>query len=104
MSLKLQIAQLGLPGLAETSKTLIFTILSGVAMFFVCVCVLIALFVTDSSINTTQQLANATKSKVIGSLNLIPEDDITIKTIWNNTETNNNYNIHIHSHYNYMLT
>jgi len=94
MSLKLQIAQLGLPGLAETSKTLIFTILSGVAMFFVCVCVLIALFVTDSSINTTQQLANATKSKVIGSLNLIPEDDITIKTIWNNTETNNNYNIH----------
>jgi succinoglycan biosynthesis transport protein ExoP len=94
LALKLQVAQIGLPGFAEPSKTMVFTILSGVASFFVCFCVLIALFVTDTSINTTQQLANATKSKVIGSLNLIPDEDKTINTIWNNTDTNNNYNIH----------
>lgn len=94
MALKLQIAQIGLPGFAEPSKTLIFTILSGMATFFVCFALLIALFITDGSINTSHQLASATKSKVIGSLNLIPDQDKTIKTIWNNTDTNNNYNIH----------
>jgi succinoglycan biosynthesis transport protein ExoP len=94
MALKLQIAQIGLPGFAEPSKTLVYTALSGVASFFVCFSLLVTLFITDSSINTTQQLASATKSRVIGSLNLIPDEDKTINTIWNNTDTNNNYNIH----------
>lgn len=94
LALKLQIAQIGLPGFAEASKTLIFTALSAVATLFICFAVLLALFITDSSINTTRQLENATKSKVIGSLNFIPDEDKQIKTIWSNTETNNNYNIH----------
>jgi len=94
MGLKLSIAQIGLPGFAEPSKTIIFTALSGIATFFICFSLLTVLFVTDNSIHTTQQLESATKSKVVGSLNLIPEADSSINTIWNNTETNTNYSIH----------
>jgi succinoglycan biosynthesis transport protein ExoP len=94
MGLKLQIAQIGLPGLPEKSKTIIFTVLSGVATFAVCFAILLALFITDSTINTTQQLAYATQSRIVGSLNLITEGDKSIKSIWENTATNNSYNIH----------
>jgi succinoglycan biosynthesis transport protein ExoP len=94
MGLKLQIAQVGLPGLPEKSKTIVFTVLSGVATFAICFAILLALFITDSTINTTQQLAYATQSRIVGSLNLITEGDKSIKSIWENTGTNNSYNIH----------
>ena len=94
IGLKLQIAQIGMPGLPEPSKTIIFVALSGIAAFFICFAILFTLFFMDSSIHTSQQLAAATKSKVVGSLNLIPDADKTIKTIWNDTDVNNNYSIH----------
>ncbi|SEB09371.1 nucleotide-binding protein [Pedobacter hartonius] len=94
IGLKLQIAQIGMPGLPEPSKTIIFVALSGVAAFFICFAILFTLFFMDSSIHTSQQLVAATKSKVVGSLNLIPDADKTIKTIWNDTDVNNNYSIH----------
>jgi succinoglycan biosynthesis transport protein ExoP len=94
IGLKLQIAQIGLPGLAEPSKTIIFVILSGIASFFVCFAVLVILFLSDSSINTTQQLAAVTKSKVFGSLNLLPTADKSITSIWNDTDPDQNYGIH----------
>ncbi|CAM4243113.1 Chromosome partitioning ATPase, Mrp family, contains Fe-S cluster [Pedobacter westerhofensis] len=94
MGLKLQVAQMGMPGFPDKSKTLIYTALSGIATLAVCFAVLLALFVTDGSVNTSHQLASVTKSKVIGSLNFIPDEDKTIKTIWENTSTNNHYSIH----------
>jgi succinoglycan biosynthesis transport protein ExoP len=94
IGLKLQIAQIGLPGLAEPSKTMIFVVLSGIASFFLCFAVLVILFLSDSSINTTQQLAAVTKSKVFGSLNLLPASDKSITSIWNDTDLDQNYGIH----------
>jgi succinoglycan biosynthesis transport protein ExoP len=92
--LKLQLAQIGLPGLPEASKAIIFVGLAAVASFFICFALLLILFLTDNSINTTQQLISATKSPVLGSLNLLNEADKTIKTIWNDKDQNNNYSIH----------
>lgn len=92
--LKLQIAQIGLPGGAEPSKTLIYVVLSGIASFIICFGALIILFLMDNTINTTDQLAAATRSSVLGSLNLISNHDKSIKSIWNDTENNASYNIH----------
>lgn len=94
IGLKLQLAQIGLPGLPEASKAIVYVGLSAIASFFICFSLLVLLFLMDSSINTTQQLAAATKSTVIGSLNFIPEADKTIRTIWGDKDHNNNYGIH----------
>lgn len=94
IGLKLSIGQVGLPGLPEASKTIIFVALAGIASFFICFATLLVLFLTDNSINTTKQLEMATGSKVVGSLNLIPESDRSITTIWNDTLSNHNYSIH----------
>lgn len=94
IGLKLSIAQIGLPGVPETSKTLVYVALAGIASFFICFAALFILFITDSSINTTRQLELATGSKVFGSLNLITETDKNIKTIWNDASSHPDYNIH----------
>ena len=91
--LKLQVAQVGLPGSAEASKTIVYIALSGIATFAVCFSLLVLLFITDHSINTIHQLEAATKMRVLGSLNYIPEQVTDIKSIWNDTK-NNNYTIH----------
>jgi len=94
IGLGLQIAQIGLPGPAEPSKTILFVALSGIASFFICLSVLIVLFLMDNSIYTGQQLAYATKSKVLGNLNFIPKLDKSIKSIWNETDGNSSYSVH----------
>ncbi|EDM38229.1 Lipopolysaccharide biosynthesis [Pedobacter sp. BAL39] len=94
ISMKLQIAQIGLPGKAESSKAIIYVAGSGVASFVICLSVLIVLFLMDNSIYTALQLASATKSKVLGSINFLPELDKNIKSIWNESEDNTNFGVH----------
>ncbi len=92
--LRLQVAQVGLPGTAQPSKSIIYVALSGIATFVICFSVLILLFLLDSTIHTVDQLAAATKSSVIGSLNYITGSNLDIKSIWNEKEENTNYSIH----------
>jgi succinoglycan biosynthesis transport protein ExoP len=91
--LKLEVAQVGLPGTAQPSKAIIFVGLSGVGTFAACFAVLVILFLLDSSIYTVAQLAAATKSPVIGSLNAIKTSGADVKSVWNNKD-NASYGIH----------
>lgn len=91
--LKLEVAQVGLPGSAQPSKAIIYVGLSGVGTFAACFSVLVILFLLDSSIYTVGQLSAATKSPVIGSLNYIKTNGADVKAVWNNKD-NASYGIH----------
>jgi len=92
--LKLQIAQIGLPGTAQASKTLIFVALSGIASFMFCFVALVVLFLMDSAIYSPAQLAKATGSPVIGSLNLIRDANREPRAIWSDEGVNADYTIY----------
>lgn len=82
IALKLQIAQVGLPGLPLPSKGIIFVALAGISSFFLSFSVVLVLFLLDHTINNARQLGQATKSPVLGSLNLIQSSDLSIRNIW----------------------
>lgn len=84
VGLRLNIAQLGLPGLPLTSKRLLYTSLSGVSSLFLCLLALLIIFLLDHSINNSRQLAKVTHTPVLGSLINIKEPATDMKLIWNN--------------------
>ncbi len=88
---KLQIAQFGLPGSPEPSKTMLFVGLSAAASLFICIVVLLILFLMDNTINTGTQLELATKTPVLGGIYMIPETDKAIKSILDENEANPDY-------------
>ncbi|ACU04166.1 exopolysaccharide transport family protein [Pedobacter heparinus] len=92
--LKLQIAQIGLPGTPEKSKAILFIAMSAAASFMLCFVILLILFLLDRSVYTTAQLAKQTGGPVLGLLNLITESDKEPKTIWKDKGDNLNYNVY----------
>ena len=92
--LKLQIAQIGLPGTAQSSKALIYVALSGIATFSFCFMILVVLFLLDGSIYNIAQLAKETGGPVLGFLNLIKNQDREPRSIWQDTTGNTDYNIY----------
>jgi succinoglycan biosynthesis transport protein ExoP len=91
IGLKLKIEQMGLPGNPEPSKRLIYVAGAGISSFLLCLSVLFGVFFLDTSITNVSQLAAATKSKVLGSLNKISNDERNIKEIWNDKTENLNF-------------
>lgn len=88
IALKLQIAQMGLPGPPLPSKSILYVALAGVSSFSFCFLGIVALFLLDNSINNSKQLKTATKSRVLGSLNLMKNADLSIRSIWKDHEHN----------------
>ncbi len=88
IALKLQIAQLGLPGPALPSKSILYIALAGVSSFSICFLGLVVMFLLDHSINSSKQLQTATKSRVLGSLNHMKNNDLTIRSLWKDHEHN----------------
>ncbi len=86
IGLRLHLEQEGVPTVAEPSKKLVFMVLSAIASFAICFCVLFIIHVLDHSINNKKQLAAATKGKVIGELNYIKPEHRDIDEIWKNAE------------------
>ncbi|WP_316810253.1 lipopolysaccharide biosynthesis protein [Pedobacter heparinus] len=82
IGLRLNIEEYGLPGLPEPSKKILFLAMAGIGSLFLCVMVLVVIFLSDHSINTSSQLSSATKSKVLGSLSYITTPDRSIRNIW----------------------
>ncbi len=80
--LKLNLIEPGLPGLAEPSKSPLYIGLSGIAGVSLSFFVLFVVFLFDHRIVSAQQLAFATKGKVVGNLNLIKERDKDLRNIW----------------------
>lgn len=92
--LKLQIAQIGLPGVAQASKALIYVALSGIATFSFCFMVLVVLFLLDGSIYNTAQLAKETGGPVLGFLNLIKDQNKEPRAIWQDNGDSTDYSIY----------
>lgn len=80
IGLKLQIAQMGLPGPPEPSKKMIYMALSGISSFAFCVFILFTSFILDNSVNNARQFANLKIGKVLGNVNYINEMDPRV--IW----------------------
>ncbi|MDB5118224.1 MAG: lipopolysaccharide biosynthesis protein [Mucilaginibacter sp.] len=89
----LQIAQSGLPGNAEPSKSLIYIVGAGAGSFMLCLGILFIVFMADNSIKTIGQLERATKSKAIGALNMLNGNERLIREIWNDKSGNENYSV-----------
>lgn len=92
--LKLNVAQIGLPGPAEPSKELLYVAISGVCTFFVCLLALLIGFLLDHTVNTNEQLEVATGSPVLGQLNIIKETSPGIKSVWGNGLVKPEYDLH----------
>lgn len=86
VGLRLQVAQLGLPGLPITSKRVLYTSLSGISSLMLFLVALILTYLFDRSINNSKQLAAATQSPVIGSLTSIKEPGMDLQKIWNSND------------------
>ena len=86
VGLRLQIAQLGLPGLPITSKRILYTSLSGISSLFLLLTTLLLIYLFDRSINNSKQLATATQSPVLGSLTNIKQPGMDLQLIWNNKD------------------
>lgn len=84
IGLRLHLEQEGVPTVAEPSRKLIFMVLSAIASFVICFCVLFVIHILDNSINNKKQLVAATKGRVIGELNYIKSSQRDIDEIWKN--------------------
>ena len=86
VGLRLQIAQIGMPGLPITSKRILYTSLSGISSLFLLITALLFIYLFDRSINNSKQLATATQSPVLGSLTSIKQSGMDLQLIWNNKD------------------
>jgi succinoglycan biosynthesis transport protein ExoP len=94
MGLKLQVDQVGLPGLPEPSKKMLYLGGSGVGSFLLVVIFIFILFLLDGSINNSAQLASATKIPVLGNLNFLSGPETSIRSVWNHAEGENEFGIY----------
>lgn len=86
IGLKLQVAQMGLPGPPEPSKKLIYMALSGISSFSFCLLVIFSIFLLDHTVNNAKQLAGLNIGKVLGNINLIHEKDKDPRVIWGDND------------------
>lgn len=93
VGLRLQLAQLGLPGLPLTSKRILYTSLSGASSLFLVLAVLLIIFLLDHSITNARQLAKITNTPVLGNLIDIKAPSTDLKMIWNN-KSDSNYSLY----------
>lgn len=86
IGLRLNIEEPGLPGFPKPSMKIVFLGGAGAGSLFLCLGVLFLISLLDSTITTSEQLAAATKSKIIGNLSLVTTPDRSVRRIWNDEE------------------
>jgi len=92
--LQLRIDQPGLPGNPEPSKKIIYVAGAGLGSFFICLSFVLVMFFLDNKIVTSNQLASATRSNVVGLLNKIEGNERSVREIWNDKNSNTNYELY----------
>jgi len=92
--IKLGIAQIGLPGAEQPSKSIVYVVMAGAATFMLCFVGLVILFLLDRSIYGPSQLAKVVGSPVVGTLNFVKGDVKEPRAIWKDDGTNENFNIY----------
>jgi succinoglycan biosynthesis transport protein ExoP len=80
-----------MPGTAQPSKKMLLVIISGVISVFFCVLVLFILFYLDSTIKTPRDLANSTKTTVLGYLHKVSGPTLDLRQIWTDTQSNDEH-------------
>lgn len=80
---RLRRVQQAMPGMAQPSKKMLLVILSGIISFVFCVAVFFVIFLLDTSIKNPRELANKTKTPVMGYLNQLHGAVIDLNKVWN---------------------
>ncbi|SDJ57212.1 Uncharacterized protein involved in exopolysaccharide biosynthesis [Pedobacter sp. ok626] len=94
LGLKLQIEEIGVPGLPLPSKKWLYLLGAGMVSFLLVLAVVFIIFFLDGSINNSRQLESATKMPVLGNLNFLSSSDRSIRSIWNHKEEEKEYGIY----------
>jgi len=77
-----------MPGGAQPSKKMLLVIISGVVSGIFCVLVLFILFYLDNTIKNPRELANSTKTSVLGYLHRLSGATLDLRQIWMESEGN----------------
>ena len=92
--ISLALAEPGLPGPAEPSKSMIFLALAGMSGVMVCLLSLFVTFMLNNTLNTPEQLEAFTHQKVLGFLNYISEEDKDLRKIWKDKGSVASYSVY----------
>jgi succinoglycan biosynthesis transport protein ExoP len=87
-SVMLRQIETAMPGGAQPSKKMLLVIISGVVSGIFCVVVLFILFYLDNTIKNPRELANATKTPVLGYLHRLSGATLDLRQIWLESEGN----------------
>ena len=87
-SVMLRQIETAMPGGAQPSKKMLLVIISGVVSGIFCVLVLFVLFYLDNTIKNPRELANATKTPVLGYLHRLSGATLDLRQIWLENEGN----------------
>lgn len=86
IGLRLEIAQMGLPGPPEPSKKMIYMALSGISSLSFCLLIIFTTFILDHTVNNAKQLARLNIGEVLGNVNFISGNDKDPRVIWNGND------------------
>lgn len=84
---RLNQVQEAMPGMAQPSKKMLLVILSGMISFVFCVAVFFVLFLLDTTLKNPRELANKSKTPVLGYLNLLQNRVIDLNKVWNDRDS-----------------
>ena len=86
-SVMLRQIETAMPGGAQPSKKMLLVIISGVISVIFCVLVLFILFYLDNTIKNPRELANSTKTPVLGYLHKLSGSTLDLRQIWMDTQS-----------------
>ena len=89
---RLRLVDVAMPGLPQPSKKMLLVILSGIISFVFCLLVFFVLFLLDTNLKNPRELANVTKTPVIGYLNLLETRSIDLNKVWLERDSNSDIN------------
>lgn len=90
-SVLLRQIETAMPGAAQPSKKMLLVIISGVISGIFCVLVLFVLFYLDNTIKNPRELANATKTPVLGYLHRLSGETLDLRHIWMDNDSNEEF-------------
>ncbi|NCD72253.1 exopolysaccharide transport family protein [Mucilaginibacter agri] len=83
---RLKQVSMAMPGMAQPSKKMLLVIISGIVSFVFCIAVFFVLFLLDTSLKAPRDLANKTKTPVLGYLNLLNTASIDLNKVWHDRQ------------------
>jgi len=89
--IKPRLVQAGFVNPPEPSKKPIFVGLSGLGSFSICIFAFVVAFLLDRKVRTSDQLALATRKRIIGQINNIVPNNKDLKTVWEGGKPSEDY-------------